>query len=404
MLQTKKLFKFEIIYTLLTIILLIHTCPSYEQLNDFWRSYIANYYVINYDLAGGFIARGLIGSITSFFFNYINSKIYYGFFIMFYFMVYEVLGLLIIRGLKKSFSPELSFFITILMMYNSASINYMVDFARPDIYLVILTIIAMLLIRNDKFVILVPFLCIIGMLIHEGFIVIFVPVIATYLLFTYCKKKENMYIISFVLLVLFSICSFILIFKYGKQDYANYSELQALMQKHTDIPLNPNMLSFEHGPMKQDLQQISINELSYYKTIIALFFYVLLFFPLVLLYKNVLKGIRLQCNTIIAILYWIAPFSGLMMTFAGVDYGRWLSMAFTCLAIQAYFYMTDQKGSTIKGYCDSNEHSIIFKLTILLFIYLIVGSLGDIHEHFAFLEKINNFFNYIFFNNAITLS
>lgn len=319
-------------------------------------------------------------------------------------MVYEVLGLLIIRGLKKSFSPELSFFITILMMYNSASINYMVDFARPDIYLVILTIIAMLLIRNDKFVILVPFLCIIGMLIHEGFIVIFVPVIATYLLFTYCKKKENMYIISFVLLVLFSICSFILIFKYGKQDYANYSELQALMQKHTDIPLNPNMLSFEHGPMKQDLQQISINELSYYKTIIALFFYVLLFFPLVLLYKNVLKGIRLQCNTIIAILYWIAPFSGLMMTFAGVDYGRWFSMAFTCLAIQAYFYMTDQKGSTIKGYCDSNEHSIIFKLTILLFIYLIVGSLGDIHEHFAFLEKINNFFNYIFFNNAITLS
>ena len=186
MLQTKKLFKFEIIYTLLTIILLIHTCPSYEQLNDFWRSYIANYYVINYDLAGGFIARGLIGSITSFFFNYINSKIYYGFFIMFYFMVYEVLGLLIIRGLKKSFSPELSFFITILMMYNPASINYMVDFARPDIYLVILTIIAMLLIRNDKFVILVPFLCIIGMLIHEGFIVIFVPVIATYLLFTYC--------------------------------------------------------------------------------------------------------------------------------------------------------------------------------------------------------------------------
>ena len=101
MLQTKKLFKFEIIYTLLTIILLIHTCPSYEQLNDFWRSYIANYYVINYDLAGGFIARGLIGSITSFFFNYINSKVYYGFFIMFYFMVYEVLGLLIIRGLKK---------------------------------------------------------------------------------------------------------------------------------------------------------------------------------------------------------------------------------------------------------------------------------------------------------------
>ena len=124
-------------------------------------------------------------------------------------MVYEVLGLLIIRGLKKSYSPELSFFIAALMMYNSGSINYMVDFARPDIYLVILTIIAMILIRNNKCVILVPFLCIIGMLIHEGFIVIFVPVIATYLLFTYCKKKENIYIISFVLLVICSICSFI---------------------------------------------------------------------------------------------------------------------------------------------------------------------------------------------------
>ena len=92
------------------------------------------------------------------------------------------------------------------------------------------------------------------------------------------------------------------------------------------------------------------------------------------------------------------------MTFAGVDYGRWFSMAFTCLAIQTYFYMTDQKDTTIKGYCDSSERSVIFRLTILLFIYLIVGSLGDIHEHFGFLEKINNFFNYIFFNNAITLS
>ena len=397
-----KKYKIELAYTILLIFILINVCPSYLDLQDFWRSYIANYYVLSYKNAGGFVARGLLGSITEFFFESINSKVFYFTFLSIYFFVYIFIGFAIIRKFKDSISDTNLFVLVSIIMFNPATLNYPLDFARPDLFLVIIALLIFMMIHHNVLIIAIPFLCVIGIFIHEGFIVLFVPTIATYLLYNIISKKRKKHIITFILMIICCLASFLIVFKYGKSDLENCEDIQANMQENIDIPLNPNMLSFEHGPMKQDLKEISVNELSQYKTIIALFFYTLIFIPLIIWYFRIFKRYKSDIeNKLILFMYKIAPFSGLIMIFAGVDYGRWYSMSITCLLIQAYFYAIDEHQSVEHTNIIHNQDTHLLFPLALLALYLIIGPMGDIHEHFGFLEKLNNLYNLIFYSDTV---
>ena len=282
-----------------------------------------------------------------------------------------------------------------IVIFNPAVLNYAVDFARPDIFMVLLTMVAVFLIYKERMYILVPFLCVIGMLIHEGFIVNFVPLIATYMLDKIIKKPSAKKILTFILLVVLCFATFFLVLKYGKNGISNVEGFQAMLQEKIDIELNPNMVYFEFGSVKGELSGISFNELAYYKTQLGLMFYLCLFLPIIIPYVMVLKRCFENAkNKFVYVLYGIAPFSGLLMIVVGVDYGRWFSMLISCCLIRLFYLLREQHVSIEECLKFRDISKLIIICAIILGIYLVIGPMGDIYEHFDYLNFINNMFNY----------
>lgn len=380
----------EVAFILLLLVNLVKIIPPYEWMSDFWRSYILNYYVLSYQSAGCFVSRGFVGSVLQLFLSSINTRTLYACLWGIYFLTYSILGIYIIKKIKLVNESYVA--IVGMILFCPAIMNYANDFGRPDIFLIWLVIISMLLIYKGKLLFLVPLLSIVGMLIHEGYIVFFIPSIVMYFLYKFCREKRINYIVYAVLTAFASLVTFYLVFKYGKESVNDVNLLFNKMQERIDTPLNPNMTSFEFGDMKQTLSTVSFDELSQYKTWIGLLFYILLFFPIYQLYFKIFNNFikNKQYFVLVRLLYTIAPFSGLLMILVGVDYGRWISMVITTLIINGLFYLKeiqyDVENLTIR-------RSVWYVFWIC--IYLVIGPMGDIHEHFGYLNGLNSIFNYI---------
>lgn len=386
---------YKISFLVMLLVNLIKIIPAYEWLPDFWRSYILNYYVLSYQVAGHFVSRALVGSVTTLFVQRIDSRIFYAIFWIFYIFVYCFIACKLLKQIEKEDNSLLYFLIVAITVFNPAVMNYAADFARPDVFMVIISLICLHIISREKFTFLVPFLCIIGMLIHEGFIVIFVPLVATYLLEKIVKNPNLKNVLGFIFLIISAIVTLVLIFKFGKNGIVDVGEFQRILQDKIDIDLNPNMIYFEYGSSAGELGNISFNELSYYKTQIGLFFYLFIFLPIIITYIVMLKSNwSSEKNKIIYLLYSIAPFSGLMMIIVGVDYGRWFSMSISCCLIRMYYYLADRKISLTYALkiVDTSKATLI--ATVILGIYLVIGPMGDIYEHFEYLNYLNNMLNY----------
>ena len=79
------------------------------------------------------------------------------------------------------------------------------------------------------------------------------------------------------------------------------------------------MTYFEFGSSKDELANISFNELKYYKTQIGLVIYFTLFFPIFTFYYKLLRKAKQYITSkALFFLYFITPFSGFLMILVGV--------------------------------------------------------------------------------------
>lgn len=385
----------EILYALFLLINLVRTIPPYQLLSDFWRSYILNYYVLSYQSAGAFVSRGLIGSILQIFFASIDSRILYFCLWLLYFFIYFFAGKHLIAKAKKIENNSTLLLFICVIMFSPAVMNYAIDFGRPDIFMVLLTILCMALIYFHRLWIFIPALCTLGMLIHEGFFVFFLPMILSYMLIKIVKEKSYKKLFFFFFTIIGMSILLFYIFSFGKSAVQDVSELYITLQNKIDIVLNPNMIGFEFGSLKSDLSNISIDELSFYKTQIALFFYAVIFTPVFILYFKVLKnGASALKFFLFRLLYIAAPFSGLLMIFVGVDYGRWFSMAVTACIIHGYFCIREFQINMELLFTTQNPAMLSALLVFVLAAYLAIGPMGDIHEHFEYINLLNCIYNY----------
>ena len=243
---------------------------------------------------------------------------------------------------------------------------------------------------------MIPILCCCGIFIHEGFIVFFLPLIIMYMLVIIIKEKSYRKLFPFTLTVVASIISLFFVFAYGKNAVHNVTDLYNALQSAIDVELNPNMIDFEFGNLKQSLSQYSIDELSSYKTKVALVFYALIYVPILVIYFKVMKiGSEKIKYKIFEFLYIIAPFSGLLMIGVGVDYGRWFSMVITACVLQGYFCICENDVDMGKIVFSSNPIMVTFSLICILGIYVVIGPMGDIHEHFDYLNFLKDLFDYV---------
>lgn len=370
---------------------LVRIIPIYYNLSDFWRSYILNYYTLSYQTAGGFVSRGFVGTIVNFFTESINSKIFYLIFWLIYLVSYNSIAAIFLKYVKKSEKKSLYFAFFLLILFNPATMNYACDFARPDIFLVYIAIVCMYLIARSKFLFLVPFLVVIGMLIHEGFICFFMPIIGIAFLISCTRKKKIFPVIWFAVTIILCLLTLVLVFKYGKTNVTDVDRLFELMQNKIDIGLNSNMVNFEFGEMKQDLWSISFNELSAYTTWLELIFYAVIFLPIYYIYFKVVGGNSyIVSNVFLRILNIIAPFSGLLMIIVGVDYGRWFSLSITACCIHLFYFVMTYDIDIFESLKIQDIGKALTTFFSIVLVYMAIGPMGDIHEHFDFLVSLNN--------------
>lgn len=379
----------EICYLGMVAAALVRTIPPFEELGDFWRSYILSYYALSYQTAGMFVARGLVGAVTQLLCRFVAARPYYFVFWLLYLAFYSFLGLCVIRHIKRKENAELYFLLLCVCVFNPAMLNYAVDFARPDIFLVLLVMLGLRLTESDAGVLLLPAVAIIGMLIHEGFIILFVPMMATVLLKKWVERKKARYLIVFIAFCLSSLLLFIVVLKYGKGCVADIDQLHAAAQSRVEIALNPNMIDFEQGAMREQLSDISLQELQNRATVLKLFFYVLLFVPLLWGYFRVMvhDACRPQ-SRLLRFLSLLAPLSGLLMILAGVDYGRWFSMMITCCLLRAYCCVRENDFELNELLCIRNGRIFFVWALALLACYITIGTMGDIDDHFPYLNNL----------------
>jgi len=150
--------------------------PDISRLN-FWNSI---YYVLSYD-AFGFNSRLILGSIIHIFTDYISTKTVYIFInvstVLFIVFITAVVGK-VARTISKNTDIDAEIFI-VLFCACPVSILYLFNvenFGRLDLYLIFISVLILLCVKNNKAKWSIPFLCFLAMAVNQNFAVMYMPV------------------------------------------------------------------------------------------------------------------------------------------------------------------------------------------------------------------------------------
>lgn len=141
----------------------------------------------------GFVRRGLMGSLVA-----IMSQLFHvELFTMILFV--QLLGTAVFVGLLFFFfylvmkeSDNTSVVIMILLFLAMGGIGfYFADWGEMDIFMLSVTIIACMLIIKDKYVWLIPFLAAVCVMIHEGYVLMYLGIILALLLYRVTVETDE---------------------------------------------------------------------------------------------------------------------------------------------------------------------------------------------------------------------
>lgn len=185
----------------------------------------------------GFVRRGLMGTLALALSNIFGIdrhdaivRIQYAGEIILCLLI-TVLIFYLISLCKNETSQNTVIFLSAVFIMLGGFGFYLYDWGEPDIYMASLTIIAVLLIVSKRCIFLViPISCICEM-IHEGYALMFFPVVFALLFYFYCKEddktKKKKYFVVLFLTTLFTAVLFFY-FYFFSTPIVNYSEEEIL--------------------------------------------------------------------------------------------------------------------------------------------------------------------------------
>lgn len=159
-------------------------------------SFTTTQYLLNYKF--GFASRFLIGSIYSLFTDNITNNLIYITVIIFLIFLIFFIALLLGAVIRRSKLDERQAVMTFVVLFISSplSVSYLFGgyFAKFDMYWVIITLVSVVCLRKSAWRWLVPLLCAAAIMVHQGFMVTYMPAIIIPLLYEVYRsnfaKKE----------------------------------------------------------------------------------------------------------------------------------------------------------------------------------------------------------------------
>lgn len=365
-----KLMKIEYFVCILFIGAFIYYLPKPNELHSF----CVIPYFLTYEL--GFISRGLMGSILGFFFPYLSIKT------LWYIIGILLVGLIILTCYYCKRITEVTaeehknsmFFLIFVFCVNPASIAFLFywgNYGRMDMYMIsILLCSSLLIVKNNK-LFLVPILCVIGLLIHQGFMFSYFPAILLLLFYASVIRKDIKTKVALGLTLSIACVLFLYLQFLGKINNFSYEQVLEFVAQRTDyIGLsNETMIKLEYfTPIFSFIPMYVIPALK--KNIIKIIITLILIAPLIYIFFVIWKSFICDKKKKIWIFYpCFIIFATVPKFVLTVDYGRDLASIIISFFVLIFsLYMMEDLGvkkSFTKIGQRINEQPLVY-ITMLL--------------------------------------
>lgn len=203
-------------------------------------------YLITYKF--GFISKALIGSFFSLFTDRITSyQIYVTAIITFLILIF-LIAFLLGAIIRKSQPNTRSSVIVFVMLFLSSpfSVTYLLGMyiGRFDTYWIIITLASLVFLKRPFLRWVIPLLCCVAMLIHQGYVFTYMPALAIPMLYEIYKNKYSKKHIIIFLLSCFSLITLFLIFQVspGKIPFISANDFSDYLSRYSDFKVSTVML------------------------------------------------------------------------------------------------------------------------------------------------------------------
>lgn len=203
-------------------------------------------YLVTYEF--GFISKALIGSIFSLFTSRITSGQIYVTAVVSFLILIALISLLLgklIRNSRQDMRPSVIVFV-LLFLSSPLSVKYLLGMyiGRFDTYWIIITLLALIFIKKPVWRWAVPILCAVAILIHQGYVLSYMPALMIPVLYEVYANKYSKRSFFIFLFSSFSLTSLFIVFQVlpAKIPFNNAVDFSEYLSKSADFPVSPLIL------------------------------------------------------------------------------------------------------------------------------------------------------------------
>jgi hypothetical protein len=346
------------------------------SVTGFENIYPASQWVLSYN--HGLIRRGLLGTIAKLWMPIVSIKDVHHTALAAYCIFLAMLLVVFYFLLKyKDYNGRLFRLILLFIAAPTTLSLYARDLGRFDIFLIMIMFFSLAILSFNKHIWLIPIVMIIGMFIHEGFLILCAPTIIAAMIFVYLWGKKEKKILTALIVSTISVAgAFLVLYKFGYPTLG-YEEFSRLIQSQATFRVTElSMRECYYG--FNDHAALTLPYLHDVGSIMNFFEALLILSPVIIILLNLWTHAFKNCGTHRGAcrLFFFATLSGFMLLPIATDYGRWLSAIIFCNFFAIFFFVSKDiiKVEELAEYSDGS-FPLLFVLILLT--YLFFGPLHD---------------------------
>ena len=348
----------ELSYFLLSIILMLITCiPPFRSLDSISSSLKGYYYVNYFDL--GFIKRGMVGTIVKLLDlpNYLSPSILTLSSHIFFLLCFGLIFWYLVQSSFQNWKiKEKFFFYTLFLLSPVLFIRLGYDIGRMDLICLVLSLLTLICIQRNSYsyntkAIILSFSTSIQLLIHEGSLLLFTPLLMTF----YFYKSHDLNFLKLkkifpILCVPFLIGFFLLLFGRYEMGVEELNSYLTNINSELDTSMNMELIYTLKENFDLGFSLLTLKSLLGGNFFITTYY----FFILYILFKFVSIPFYIK----------LSVFSPLLLSFIAMDHTRFIAASAVCANL---IFIISAKESKLN--CPQNFN--FFTYVFILFIFFL---------------------------------
>lgn len=353
------------------------------------------FYLVTYEF--GFISRAFIGSIFSLFTDYITDKMIYVSSVIFFLILIVMISLLLGRLIRKS-KPDMktpTIIFIMLFLASPFSVTYLLGFhiGRFDTYWIIITLLALVFLKNPVLKWSIPFLCAVTVSIHQGYMDTYMPALAIPMLYETYKHKYSKTSFAVFILSCITMIAFFIAFQFFPADipFDNAIDFADYLSQHADFRVPAPQIYVEYFAPFLEYWLEDITPLMKTFALPLTLTYLLFTSPLLIIFgfiwKRSFKCADNRFKKFIFFLCAATPLAFIPAAIFGLDWDRWWAAALNTQFILVFYFIFSNEISVtshVKTIAAFFEKHFLLLLLLILFMSLL-----------TFSEATTNMFSFI---------